>query len=517
MYIEPNTIIKVFSYVPIMQNGEHTLIFETLDDQLEYFNSLTPIVFKEHTYQRVTSNSVRVQKNANAMYGCNYMAFQNTSFGTKWFYAFIEDIKYINNETAEIIYNIDWYQSYMTNVVLQESFVEREHVEDDTIGAHTVPEDVDIGELFSDYTVDKTDTLGVMFWHKENSDLPSDQYKGQFYNNLYSTLKIKAYSRTEDLENVINNQVRVYGENDNIVLMCAIPSKCATGTTEHQPKVVEEEFFIPLNNKFGNYYPSNNKLFTYPYVSCCIDNFNGTTIALQYELSGHQNNIHLKMLSVPTPTPSMIMYPKTYKGIPDNYSQGVELTNFPFLPYPSSTFADWVAQGGVYSAITSGISGVNTAMNNMERATHLRAKYKKNMAQRNAMMSAVDSVSDSLISSVGRYVTSTNINGSIPNAGIMTALGKTGFRVSRNILREEYARIIDGYFTRFGYKVNELKKPNLFSRSKFNYIKTVDCKVTGNAPSIALESISAMFDNGVTLWHTPNVHDYSNNTIVIQE
>lgn len=55
---------------------------------------------------------MRVEKKAEDLYDCNYLAFQNTSFGSKWFYAFITSVEYVNNITSEITFEIDVLQTY---------------------------------------------------------------------------------------------------------------------------------------------------------------------------------------------------------------------------------------------------------------------------------------------------------------------------------------------------------------------------------------------------------------------
>ena len=50
--------------------------------------------------------------NVEALYNCNYLAFQNASFGGKWFYAFIDSVEYVNNVTSEVTYTIDVMQTW---------------------------------------------------------------------------------------------------------------------------------------------------------------------------------------------------------------------------------------------------------------------------------------------------------------------------------------------------------------------------------------------------------------------
>lgn len=81
-----------------------------------------------------------------------YMAFQNPDYSNKWFFAWITDAKYINNNTTEITFKIDSWSTWFSKLTIGYSFVEREHVNDDTIGLHTLPENVDTGEFICSKT-----------------------------------------------------------------------------------------------------------------------------------------------------------------------------------------------------------------------------------------------------------------------------------------------------------------------------------------------------------------------------
>ena len=80
-------------------------------------------------------------------------------------------------------------------------------------------------------------------------------------------------------------------------------------------------------------------------------------------------------------------------------------------------------------------------------------------------------------------------------------------------VKEEYIKSIDAYFSRFGYKVNEVKTPNLSSRTQFNFIKVggMDELVHGNIPASDLEKINGICRKGVTIFH--NYTNFGNYTI----
>ena len=86
------------------------------------------------------------------LWDCNYMMFQNTTYGDKWFYAFITSVEYHNNNCSIIHFEIDVMQTWHFNYSVDQCFVEREHPVTDQIGEHYEPENVDTGEyVFNDF------------------------------------------------------------------------------------------------------------------------------------------------------------------------------------------------------------------------------------------------------------------------------------------------------------------------------------------------------------------------------
>lgn len=90
--------------------------------------------------------------------------------------------------------------------------------------------------------------------------------------------------------------------------------------------------------------------------------------------------------------------------------------------------------------------------------------------------------------------------GNLNNGGGNVANGKQQFYGGRCSVRKEYARMIDDYFTMFGYAVHRVKKPNRSSRPHWNYVKTVGATVTGSVPADDMRKICNIYDNGVTFW-----------------
>ena len=62
-------------------------------------------------------------------------------------------------------------------------------------------------------------------------------------------------------------------------------------------------------------------------------------------------------------------------------------------------------------------------------------------------------------------------------------------------------KVIDDYFSMYGYKVNSLKTPNIPKRSNWDYIKCIDVNIEGDVPEADLDkirSLSELYDEYLT-------------------
>lgn len=85
-------------------------------------------------------------------------------------------------------------------------------------------------------------------------------------------------------------------------------------------------------------------------------------------------------------------------------------------------------------------------------------------------------------------------------------------------VKTEYLKIIDDYFTRFGYAIKSLETPNLTGRRYWNYVEIGSTEEIGygDVPSKFMEEINNACRKGVTIWHNHNnIGNFSlSNTIV---
>ena len=90
-----------------------------------------------------------------------------------------------------------------------------------------------------------------------------------------------------------------------------------------------------------------------------------------------------------------------------------------------------------------------------------------------------------------------------PTADVNFTSGDTTFVFKRMRCKDEYLRIIDNYFSMFGYQVNELKVPQISTRRYWNFVKIGQNEIigTGSIPKSAFDIINKAFRRGITIWH----------------
>ena len=84
--------------------------------------------------------------------------------------------------------------------------------------------------------------------------------------------------------------------------------------------------------------------------------------------------------------------------------------------------------------------------------------------------------------------------------------------------KKQYLKIIDDYFTRFGYAIKSLEMPNITGRTYWNYVEIGDEEEIGygDVPHKFMDQINKACRKGVTIWHNhTNIGNWDlTNTIV---
>lgn len=507
MYIQPDTKIYILKDCPLDPSYDHTLYWNDEPSQQNYFASIAKYKLTEQTYQRVQKGAMRVKIKAENLYDCNYLMFQNSAFGTKWFYAFIKGVEYVNNVSSEITFEIDVMQTWFFDYQLGQCFVEREHSATDNYGENTVPEDLEQGpyvEVDSGQLIPNNwSPTRIMMLSTFDPNSFTD-FDGEMMDGVFTGLFPSFYENAQALE-LKMNEIIEQNKIDGVVAiyMCPIYINSSVDVS------------ISKNYNINGYTPKNTKLLTYPYNVLHV--YAGQqNMDLRYELfSTSRCTFYIDTTLVPEPIMQLTM--EGYAGGISNPTlpgydteRRIAVTNFPTCAFNSSVYRTYLAEykarlpienyqaqlgvasaaaslvpsilAGTPNSIIGGVTGVANAALQIEainaRRTDIRTKPAEVRATANGN---ADWVSEKML-----------------------------FKYKKLTIRAEYARIIDDYFTMFGYATHRVKVPNRNSRPHWNYIKTVGCVIEGSVPADDVVKICALYNNGITFWHNANeIGDYS--------
>lgn len=500
--------------VPLENDYKNTLTFNNSNTQHNYFMNNVTKTYNDYNYQR-KDNTISVHDNIENIRLNNYVFYQNTNFSNKWFYCFITSMEYVNDETTRIFIETDVMQTWLFDINYRETFIEREHVNDDTIGSHTIPEGLETGEyIINDHIKDEnlTDTRIIIGSTVNPFDLTSSV--GGIYNGIYSG--VKYYSGitskiTESLQKLTDDT-----KADAVTSLFLAP-KFISMTENETPTVRPADIdkvresdnvsayyqWINKQKTLNGYVPKNNKLLTYPYIYLLVSNACGGNAIYHEELFSDINRMQFDIRGSLTPGCSIKTFPVAYRGDVNNYDDSLTAGKFPQLNWATDQFTNWVTQNGVNVAtdITSNIIGTagNIASSNITGAV-------------SSLFNIANSVRQVQLADKVPPQTRGNLN----SGDVATSDDDNTFHYYSMSIKSEYARIIDDYFDMFGYKINRVKSPNITGRKNWNYVKTINCNFTGNIPQDDMRIIKQVFDNGITLWHNPTtIFDYSQNNDII--
>lgn len=530
MYIEPNTTIKVYSGIPFDDTYEHTLWFPNISAQNTYFHggshpTRAKYVFATNSYQRVERGKMRIERKADDLYDCNYLAFQNTNYGNKWFYAFITGVEYINNVTSEITFKIDSMQTYLFDMELQECFVEREHSATDEIGDNLLPEPIDTSNIIcSGYR--KTDNMlkyDLIINVARYDDNGTYRYGG-LTNGLMQGMTPVRYPLDGDTPLQTDSNVQAIlsfldslasdNHQDEVISMCMFPSFYAGTAQSTVPVEVPVERLI-MPTSFGNYTPKNKKLLTFPYNFIDVDCLSNHAL-YRYEWFGktEQGEPYVKFTSVGTTSaqPQIALLPVGYNGQwenTSNFSEKLVMDDFPQVGWSADSFKIWAATHSTSTALktTGGVASMAGGAVSLMMAGSSAGGVVGGLFGLVAGIMALGNVANDVM--VARSLPAQEFG---TNTGdIDTATRRKDFYFRFMQITEEQAKTVDDFFSMFGYACNRVKKPARDVRLHWNYVKTKGCHIIGSAPADEIRKVCEIYDRGITFWKdVVNVGIYHN-------
>lgn len=349
MYIAPDTLIYLIKNIKLDPFYQNTIYFADEGAQETYFKNKAYTVLDKHTYQRKTRGVIRVGMPIATVYGTSYMMFKNTSFENKWFYAFVTNYEYVNDDTTDIYYEIDIIQTYFFDYILLQSMVERmSQPLSDAIGANLIPEGLDTGEYMYDEISDSHllwtgDWQIVVFTTLNNNGTAQSTIDGSIMGGLYSGLNYYAFNTDASGVAAVNaylEQVSACGAESSVVSIVMIPKILMDNIG---PSDATYSFTVDMSSPaLGNYVPRNKKLLTAPYRGIYLTNGQGGVAS--YAAEYFSNTVlpsfvlHFSLGAVS----DCLVQPVGYRGGARQF--GLELTGFPQCAYTTDGYKAWMAR-----------------------------------------------------------------------------------------------------------------------------------------------------------------------------
>ena len=259
---------------------------------------------------------------------------------------------------------------------------------------------------------------------------------------------------------------------------------------------------ITTNDTIDGYKPKNAKLYTYPYNFYHIDNASGSELSLRYEFFENLQPV-VEISGTLTQPVIAILRPCSYKGVA-GYSElggyttlnteSIQLNNYPMCSWNFDAYQAWVAQNTVPLALNM-VSNV--------AQSYVASSYSK-YPDASMGISIIGEISNLMSKMYQASIAADISKGNLNNGGGNVANHKQQFYGGRCSVSRQYAKMIDDYFTMFGYACKQCKIPNRDSRPHWNYVKTIGCTVSGSVPSDDMNRICKIYDNGITFWKHGN-------------
>lgn len=507
-YVAPNSTVQFFSNIGLNDNYDDSLYFASESAKNSYFDGLSKLaIATAMTYNREQRGFVRVELAMSTLISASYMRFKNTSFENKWFYAFVKNVEYINNNCTQVNFEIDPLMTWMGTFTLNQCFVERQHSTTDNIGDNIVEENLDLGDYVYN-SISRTNWLGTTYSIiigasvDQNGDPVAG---GDLVNNIYSGIVLHQFGTVAGA-NAFIDDLTDKAKSDALVACVMCPSKLIT-----DQQAVTEIITTPKNLTYiDGYQPKNNKLFTYPYNYLVVTNGQGNFATFRYEFwVADASNCRFSIGGIAGLQPEVVLTPSEYKHSAQNlfnYAEQMVLNNFPQCAFNIDQYKAFLAQ----NSSTIAVDAVSTVASGVLNTVSGLASFNLNSGLQEAIK-AGEKIANTLAFHNDYQKKPTQSHG-VTTTSFEASRREKDFWFLKQSITRDYARIIDDYFTMFGYAQKCCMTPNMNARPYYTYVQTVGCSVDGPIPADDASAIESIFNNGIRFWknHT-QIGNYSLN------
>ena len=506
----------------------------------------------------------------------NYIAFQNSNYSNKWFFAFIDRVEYNSENSTMIYFTIDVFSTWFDYWNKMPCMVMREHTNDDTIGANTIDEGLAVPDVMANsevitnfidqnlyicvatnwdiregYQVETVTIDGVATQVNAIKEDSGVGYNGaSMYNKGVYGQMLCLFNFSDDglryLEHFINITNR-QGHINDIHNMFIIPACIFTSATDienntfyffkngtlTQQNMIKTSYGIVMYSSsnrdqtffqnvemtrpvtLNNFVPKNNKVLCYPFNYIMVSNNVGEQNIYKIEdFAPVEGFANNKIIFQVQMALSVGM---SCRIVPINY-KNVNFNYDECLSLAKFPTCSWSGDAYTNWLTKEGVNGnkvVTTAA-----ALGLAALTGN-------LIGAAISTAGQFISAYGSFRKAQllpEITGGQNTADVNFSHANNNFTIKQFHAKNEFLQQVDDYFSKFGYKTLKIKAPNITGRTNWNYVQIGNDEIVAisnyhnsiSVPTSDMEKINQIFRTGVTCWHNhANLGNFSlSNTIV---
>ncbi len=547
----PSTTVTLYANVPLDPdyNDVRWIPGGTIKGFVSQFQIAS---FSPLSYQRVQSAiqyasfglanpcrpfSIRIEGNADDYYDVNYLSFVN---GIREFFCFVTEVNYISPNVTEIVYHVDWLHTYMDTIVINPSFVVREHYSaaQDQPFANSEAEPIGVSVFQADtsqryeFKLWSSPTICVSFAPDSlTANIimggTSAPILGGLFGGPYMRMFPLSNAGASECQSFINSLATLTSVGiDNIVTNVWVtpraPQNTQNPTGEHLGDVNITSTSLSPNGE--SYEVRNKKILSSPFCSVILMCTNGNSREYVPEAFGRGNATASFEIRISDGIiTDCIAYPLNYNGIAQNFYQGV--------PYSEQVPVPFAQNSGVMGALAqamkaagsvaisaamkmpvdSGVSApqvtppTSTAIATQTQSLALPTAHRTPPIQGVAQTLQAGPAGQGIPTVRANYINN-GLGGATPNGGHVTGLdGEAGYTVMKIVPSLADCEKLDSFFDCFGYAVNRFKNPTTDTRVNFNYLQLRQPNIKSSAPSEGQVAIKAAFERGVRLWHNDNI------------
>lgn len=369
--------------------------------------------------------------------------------------------------------------------------------------------------------------------------IENPDYIGRIRNGIYSGLSLIRFPSV-DAANAYIQAITDAGLSDSIVSIAMAPSFIYDATTGAASFDIDD---ISRPSALGSYTPRNNKLLTAPYQTLFVKSSDGVAGSFPYEYFENPSEPIFRLYGAASATSELALEPMDYKGLTGaNDNERMNVSSAPLCSYVIDTYRAWLAQtqairensisqineqrpnaimnakfsalgtvagsvgtgAALGAAVGSVVPVIGTAFGSavggvLGGAVGLQRSFSNYQAQ----VKQYDYQIDNINAEVAQHLLDPpQARGSI-SGSLDIALGMFGYQIYHAQITPQFAKIIDDYFSVYGYAAHRVKSIDRANRKRWTFIRTKGANVTSDGDGVNAEitsAIAAILDAGITFW-----------------